>query len=388
MKIQIEANDLSEAISWVTKDYDEKAHSFVILTVNKNGKGSLAHRSIPSFLKQDLNFYSVKLEVSEGEETVITLDGAQLRRINTILQNAKMVDLTFKDGATAVVGKTSFGKFTIPVIALKKNDKIYQLPELVELGEVDGIEWFDTLTKIGKIASPETAGNTPSVGAVHIRLQRDGNGTVAATDRFVIAESFVKYTQNANVSEDDLLGEDEIILLPKNAALRVSPLKDSVPVTLIYDAKGKAFGYRFVDGRLGLFQLLEASPMPYAKIKNNFAPEGSVTLNKDEFIRNVSYVANLSPAEEASYFTLNDNTMTIKDSFGTNSFSLAVEGFEGEELEVSFLRAVLTKSYSPLTTSKIKLSWSAGEKVWLMNPILDDGSEDSTWVIVVSYQGK
>jgi len=388
MKITIDSNVFAQAITWATKDYDDKNDkAYVILNVNKNGEAYLAHRSVKNYLKAPFSLATVDLS-DESEKTVeLPLGGSFLKAFAKTLQAGDVVTLQrdpVKD-LNHLTCKTGSGKVRIPVLTLL-DERTYKEPKFIELGTTNNGEWFDALTKIGDLTD-EAAGLQAQFNAVHTHIDED-EVILAGTDRFVVGEERVKFTRSENFPEDF----DEQILIPRDVAKLITSGKNSdQELTLIYDDKNKAFGYKFDDGRLGIFQLLNVKAIERKRFDafKAITESGSfIKISKSDLQNKISYVNQLVRDEEEINLVIQHDGVTVSDNDNQTTYLIPLTLVDGTEIDgkasykLRFSRKKMEKSLKPISTKEIQLGWDDDATKLSIIPVLDDGKlDDNTWVL-------
>lgn len=376
MKITIDSKSFAEAIAWVTKNYDTKSSSAnVVFRLSKDNEGTLSYSSNVSFMKNTFQVLDVESEKEEmGKAGVsVALDGRYLQKLAGVLStltNAAVITYDpLEKGAFELA--TSQGQFTVPTLDVSIARELKTIP----LGEVDDREFFDSLQRLGKVCDANN-GAIPALNAVDLSLDVEGKRIVMmGTDRYALGEAIVEFDPTDEANE--YVAENEHILLPMEDALLIAPTKGvTSSTTLVYTEKGQRFGYIFGDGRIALFALKDATPMRYAPLKESATKSvtNSVVVNLAELKKNIATISNLAWAETEILLVLNENEFIVSDEAKKNQIAVDFEDANVEgDLEVRFMRVVLNKAFSPIATSKVKVSWKGATDAFTLTPVLDDG---------------
>jgi len=376
MKLVLDTKSFVEAVSWVAKALDSKDDkAYIALVVDADGQGYLSHNNSLSYIKSELKVNSIELD--KDEEGVNLALGAQfVKRFAATLRDPQE-PLTFtkdlNDARTSLVVTRPQENYTIPLL----DARIGGQPKYEIIGSIDDGEYFDAVTKLAKLTDPVNAGVFPVIGTVDIKMDpEEKTMTIMATDRYALGEIVLPYEpeKDAGFYEDN-----RNILLAEARASLISPSKGKVDsVELVYESKGRKFGYNFSDGRLVLFAPSTADPLPYGAIKSKSADTtGSALLSIVEFRNAVSSVQNLAYDETSILLNISGKGITISDTKGTNSLRVNVEeiaGLDDGSLQVRFTRSILNEALSPVSTNRVRFMWKDGTSPFIFAPVFDDDS--------------
>lgn len=376
MKLVLDTKSFVEAVSWVAKALDSKDDkAFIALIVDADGQGYISHNSSLSYIKSEIKVNSVELE--KGEETVSLALAAQfVKRFASGLRDHRE-PLTFtkdlNDARTSLVVTRPQENYTVPLLDARVGGQ----PSYEIVGSVDDGEYFDAVTKLAKLTDPINAGVFPVIGTVDIKLDPDAkNMTIMATDRYALGEIILPFDPKADAT---FFEANRNILLEESRAALITPSKGKVDsVELVYEEKGKKFGYNFSDGRLVLFAPSTADPLPYGAIKSKSADTtGSALLSIVEFRNAVASVSNLAYDETSIILNISTKGITVADTKGANSLRVNTEdvkGLDDESLTVRFTRQILNEALSPVSTNRVRFLWKDGTSPFIFEPVFDDDS--------------
>jgi len=370
MKLTIDPQDLADAVAWSIQNYDAKdSQSYVALTLEKDsGKASLTHVNQVSHMKAPLQISDLEFEEDETEDSYsIPLDGPYLKNLAGVVKRMGLDELVLSKKLTKkndpLKVKGSRQNFTVPVLMVETK----RSPGLTVLGEVNDLEFFSSLQRLAKLCTMASADAGAATGAVAVKLG-EKRLTLMGTDSYSLGEVILDYEPSASIGEfTDKAPNGSIVLIPRAAALTVKPSRIATDtLELVYDAKGKKFGYSFDDGRIALFSLDQSTPTIYESLKNSVieASDASVDLPLQDFTRAIEAIASLSP-EEVDVNVKIDGTkkrkkFTVSDSKRSNVIELEVGemDFDGE-VDLSFFRDVISKSLIPVAGDSIRLFFSS-----------------------------
>lgn len=391
MKITLDTKTFVEAIQFVTKAYDQTdSGSYVALTVTESGEGKVHHGNSTTFMLSPISVIETKIDAEELEDGAISfaLDGKFLQKLApAIAGSGPSIVLSRKAGDvhSPLEVKTSTGKFTIPVF----DKKIAKVPELIELGEVDDREYFDTLQRLAKMCDQANAGAFPALGCVDIKLDVDNKELISmATDRYSLGE--IKISFDPSEAAAEYIEENPNLLLPGNNAQLITPSKGlTSSTTLVHETKGQKFGYVFGDERVALFSLTKAKVIPYLNIKNKASAgvKNQFTVKTSELKKAISTVSTLAWDETQIYFKILNDEVVVCDSHGTNKVSVPIEDVQiDNECTATFVRSVVNGAFHPISTEKMVFKWLDEKTSFIIESQLDDGTVlDSVFVLLTTY---
>lgn len=377
MKFTLDPKDLADTVAWAVQNYDAKdSQSYVALTVErKNGKASLTHVNRVSHMKASLSISDLTFDDEETEDSYsIPLDGPYLKNLAAVVKRMGLKELTFSKSLTKkndpLKLKGDKQNFTVPVLMVETQKS----PKLTRIGETTDLDFFTAMQKLAKICTLASADAGAATGAVAVHFG-DDKLTLMGTDSYSLGEIIVDYDPNKDNIESftEKSANGSIVLVPRSAALTVKPSKSPTDmVELVYDAKGKKFGYTFDDGRIALFSLDQSTPTIYEALKNSVTETSTASVDLDffELTRAIDSIASLSPDEVDVNIRIaggkKKKKFSVSDAKKTNVIELEVPAmdFEGE-LEVSLFRDVISKSLVPLSQGSIRI-YFANESVQMI----------------------
>lgn len=277
MKLTVTSEEFKKAVDWVTvnsNSKDEKAYLAFIADF-ENGKLSLAYMDRVSYSEAPVAVSQESWNVSKsekGNKYKVALDPVTIKNASSAIKKLKDDSVIFsydfeKKGSFFVESE----KLTleIPTLELKIKDR----PNLLTLGTVEVKSFVSAIDKLGKICTLASADNGSATGSVALRFNKNSI-TAAATDSFAFGEIVVD-NFSLNKKHFDKFVENStnggIALVPKSCTtlIKTSNNKDSANETLdlVFDPDTKRFGYSLSDGRIIVFSLDEARPIPYENFK-------------------------------------------------------------------------------------------------------------------------
>lgn len=393
MKITVDSKSFVDAVAWVTKSYDQKNdRAYVALSVNDEGKGILAHSNDNSYMKSEFNVISADFNDDDVNEATFAVDGSYLKNLATAIGNADgevVISKKLKTERTSLDVKTSLGKFTVPML----DNKVSADPEIVEIGEVDDNEFFDSLTRIAKLCDSDNSGASNFLGSVEFGFSEDSI-KMFATDRFAMGE--IKLDFSRSDDEDDFIETllEKNILLPAASASLIPATKGvNTSITLIAEDGGdgtQRFGYLFPNGRVALFSLTNSPAFThFEKMKQKTIKDidYEIVVPTSALKSAIKTISSLAPSEESVYLTINKKGIVVTDSSKSNSLKVESSGLvydSDEDYRARFLRLIINESFSPISTSVVKLKWGSASKAFVFEPITEDGkSVENVFVMAV-----
>lgn len=388
MKLTIDPQDLADAVAWSVQNYDAKdSQSYVALTVERdNGQASLTHVNQVSHMKAPLPIRDLEFDEDERDESYsIPLDGPYLKNLAGVVKRMGLDELILskklskKNDPVKVKGNRQ--NFTVPVLMVETRKS----PGLSVLGEVNDLEFFGSIQRLAKLCTLASADSGAATGSVAVKFG-EKKLTLMGTDSYSLGEVILDYEPNSEGLQEftEKATNGSIVLVPRAAALTVKPSRVATDtVELVYDSKGKKFGYRFDDGRIALFSLDQSTPTIYEALKNSVieASDASVDLPIQDFTRAIEAIASLSP-EEVDVNVKIDGTkkrkkFTLSDGKKSNVIELEVDAmnFSGE-VDLSFFRDVISKSLVPVSGGSIRLFFSSeGPQMVVLRKLKEEESK-------------
>lgn len=382
MELKVNVKDFVNAVNWATKNYDTKDdYSYVALTIDEDGNGTLSHTNTTSYMKSDYPVVDVNFDGDDVSETALALDGNFLRKFSKAIANTGgelVLSKKLSSKKAVLEAKTASGKFTLPLF----DAKIKKAPAIVELGEVNDNEFFDMLNRVAKLCDTNTSGSSMFTGAVDFGFDAAENTvSLFATDRFALSEVVLEFTASQDDEVSDLLSKH--ILLPYDKAGVVGATKGVDTVVSLVAEEGTRgvmrVGYSFPDGRVALFSLLDATPFPGVedmKKKAVGAVEHSVVVEKADLVNAINVVSSLAWEEDHIYLTVSEDGLVVSDAQDANSLAVASAdvSYDGAEpYRAKFLRTILNESFHPLTTSSVALKWGSNSAAFVFESLTEDG---------------
>lgn len=400
MKLTIDTSMFTEAVTWVTKNYDaNNSDSYVGLVINDEGQGFLSHLSDTAYRKAPLTAATVDFGDEKG--IAIALDGKYLQRLSSALgKTTGELNLTVSgDDIRSLNIRSTFGDFTVPVY-LKRISKV---PEVVTLGEFSEVEFLDGMQRISKLSDNDTASNAPVITAIDLRLNpEDGSATIMGTDRFALGEITFEYTPADTTDEIAEIvttdGENpRSFMIPASIAATVAPAKGSTEsLELVYDAQNQKIGYLFADGRMALFSMLvgeSITPLKYPAILEA-AQKGidqHLVVSMSDLKKAVAAVSSLAWDEKYIWLKIDteQQILTTSDDHAKNTIDLSLNALEAKKnIDVKFNRITMNKALNSITSSHVKVNWGeSGNNVsFTLQPVISEGQVDDSMVVLVQPQ--
>lgn len=377
MKLVIDNKSFVSAVNWVIKAFDpQQRNPQINLKVDDSGIGTLYLDSGVTFMRDTFTVYEA--DFGKGKDSfTAALDGQYMQKLAGVL--AKFNDsITMKDSSKGVVIEAPHGNMTIPTEVKKAKSE----PDVIELGEVEDREYFDSLQRLAKLCEPRGAGNMVTVlSSVNVKLDYENEKIVLmGTDKYSLGEISVNLDPNTSniqefIKENDT-GAD--LLLPVDAATKINPSKGLVStVTLITEEQDGRFGYQFDDGRVALFSLNSGKPLPYQTLKDNAdkSTDNNVKLNVAEFKNALGVISALNWEEVDVFADVSEDGFVIRDSHSTNTIAIDAEldlDADKKKHTICFRRAIIGKATTPISTEKVNVRWTTDNKVFVFEPVLDD----------------
>lgn len=394
MKLTLNASDFTDAVTWAIQGYDSKdTQSYAALNVDRDsGRASLVHANQVSHIRAPIAVTEIEFAEDETESSYsIALDGAYLKTLATVVKRMKIVSLVaskkLNSKRDSLKIKGDRQNFTVPVLALEvKKD-----PELITIGDVNDQEFFGAVQRLAKLCTAVSADTGSATGSVAVKLG-EKRMTLMATDSFSFGEIMMKYEPNSKAVEKfkKTASNGEIILIPRAAALTVKPSKVATDtVNFVYDAESEKFGYSFDDGRIALFSLDQALPIPYETFKKVVIDQSvkSVDLPLTYLSHAIDSIAVLSPEETQIDIRVRGTKkgkVTVSDSNSTNVIDVEPSAidFTGD-LKLTFFRDVIKNSLIPMSSETVRLHFANefdGEMaaVTYIRPLDDRGNPDKS----------
>lgn len=389
MKITADAKSFSEAITWSTKNFDGKdTQAFVALVVNEDGTAHLFHSNPTSYMKS--GFQVLDAEVAKDELTkrqmTLAMEGKFLQRLGSnmgSLEGAIVLEKKSGEDKSTLTVTTGNGVFTVPLFATSVGNE----PPLITLGEVDDREYFDALQRLSKLCDAKNKGYIPVLGTVDILLDPEGSkATMMATDRYALGEISVAFDPAEEAAA--YVEENGNILLPVENATLIAPSKGlTSSTTLVYESKGKKFGYQFSDGRVALFSLKDAEPLAYGNLKTKAAQnvKNSLQVEASELKQAIQTIAMLAEVTDI-YFEINEEGLLVCDASRSNTLRVEATEVELEEdFTVKFVYSIISEAFSPISTNRMNMKWATAKSPFLLEAVLDDGTvNDNVFVFAMT----
>lgn len=388
MKLTIDPSDLADAVAWSIQNYDAKdTQSYVALTVEReNGSASLTHVNQVSHMRAPLTISGLEFDEGEDEDSYsIPLDGPYLKNLAGVVKRMGINELSLskklgkKNDPLKVKGSRQ--SFTVPVLMVETK----ATPGLTVLGETNNLELFNALQRLAKLCTLASADSGAATGAVAIKFG-DDKLTLMGTDSYSLGEVILDYEPRAKALKEfsSKAANGSVVLVPRSAAMTVKASKNATDtVELVYDSKGKKFGYSFDDGRIALFSLDQSTPTIYEALKQSVvdASDASVDLDLQEFTRAIEAIASLNPEDVDVSVKIEGSKkkkkFTVSDGRKSNVIDLEVDGMDfSGEVELSFFRDVISKSLVPVAGSSIRLFFaSEGPQMVVLRKIREEDSK-------------
>lgn len=388
MKLTVDPQNLADAVAWATQNYDQKdTQSYVALTLDRqSGKASLTHVNQVSHMHSPLQISELELDSEEKDESYsIPLDGPYLKSLAAVLKRMGSAELTLSKKLTKkndpLKVKGDRQSFTVPVLLVETKKS----PALTVLGEVNDLEFLGAVQRLAKLCTLATADAGAATGSVAVDFG-ERKLTLMGTDSYSLGEVVVDYSPNGKDLKEftEKSSTGSTVLIPRAAALTVKPAKNAGEnLELVYDSKGKKFGYSFSDGRVALFSLDQSTPTIYQSLKSNVieVSDASVDLPLQDFTRAIESIAALSPDEVDVSVTIDGTKkkkkLVVSNTKRTNTIEIDVEGMNYTgEVEMSFFREVITKSLIPVTGSSVRMFFSGeGPQMVVLRKLKDDDAK-------------
>lgn len=394
MKLTLNAPDFTDAVTWAIQAYDSKdTQSYAALTVDRNsGRASLVHANQVSHMRAPIAVSELEFNDDETEDSYsIPLDGAYLKNLAAVVKRMKIETLVAskklnsKNDSLKIKGDRQ--NFTVPVLTLEvKKD-----PELITIGDANDLEFFSAIQRLAKLCTPVAADTGSATGSVAVKMG-EKRLTIMATDSFSFGEVLMKYDPNLKAVEKfkKTASNGEVVLIPRAAALTVKPSKVTTDtVDFVYDPESQKFGYSFDDGRIALFSLDQALPIPYEGFKDAVIAQStkSVDVPLVELTRAIESISLLSPEETQISIRIKGTKkgkITVSDSNSTNVIELEPTGidFTGD-MKMSFFREVIKNSLIPMASEIVRVHFAPEfedgmPEVSFIRPLDDRGNPDKT----------
>lgn len=382
MKITVNTKSFAAAIDWATKSYDSKdSFSYVALTLDKDGAAHLFHTNLTSSMKSSLEVVDID---ESGKTLSVALEGKFLQRLSGALQAASgNTVITFDPDAEKKTFevKTNNGTYSVPLV----DAVVSESQELVSVGSVNNTEYFTALQRLSKLCETQNADYFPVIGSVDIQIDSTNKKlAMMATDRYVLGEVTMSFAPANSKEAKKIIEDHPHFLLPFENATMIAPSKDAdEELKIVFDSLTKKFGYILADGRIALFSLKSAEPLPYHSMKTNFSnhDKNSMILETNELRRGVGVISNLAWEESGIFFDISEEEgLLVGDSYRRNK--LSVESADTDDVtgenRVQFLRSVISKVFSPIATKQMKVTWKDSESAWVFKAILDNGEVDES----------
>ena len=380
MKATVDTKTFAEAIQWATKTLDTKDDkAYVALEVSSSGMGFLSHQNPTSYL--NATFTVLESDVAKDSE-IIALEGRFLSKLAGSLDWAGPADLELKDDILVLTSRS--GKFTIPTLTVK----VGVTPSYTEIGEVNGTEYFNAVSRLSKILNVANSALMPQLGSLDICFSKeDENVSIMGTDRYSLSEIIVEFSPKA--SGDEFLDKEEHILLPHESAVLIAAPKTDENVTVVHDEKTGKFGYLFPDGRIGLFSLKQADALDYSPMKKRKAEAtNTATLETNALRKSIANVYNLSSDnDEAIYLEIGDDSVVVRDKSSTNMLNVPSEIKADEPKVFKFSLDTINRGFNGVLTSKVRLAWGEqGQFTLLQSVDTKDDDLENVFTIVNASQ--
>lgn len=397
MDITIDGKDFKNAINWVTKGFDtSNDRGYVVLSLDKDGHAFLAHRSETSYMKSSLQLLSADIddELKKGEDSIkLTLNGSYLMKLAKVIDERDAIKLHKDDDKKSQLeGSSSKSSYTIPLVDLVNSERIFKEPDFIRLGTVNNFEWFDSLIKNSELTDEELEQMQAQFAAVHLFFD-DKSVIMASTDRYVAGERRVDFVRDSSLQELPDGVKDTQLLLRKHDAKIIGIDKGNTDdVTIIFNKDNASFGYEFSDGRIAVFQLVDAQPIGrgvFEQFKKNLDKKaGSINIVKDSMVREYNNIKQLAFDENIIVFTIDKSILTIADITGSNTGEITIK-YNGEfdsDFELKFDRKELDKAFKQISSSQFEFTWNEEKNNVMIVPILDDETKDkNSWTLIQVY---
>lgn len=396
MKIILEANEFTESVAWVTKNYDAKDDgAYVGFVMDENGTGFFTHLSETAYRKAPLTASSVELD--KDTSVSLALDGKYLQRLSATLgKTLGTIELrSTGDTVQNLQVVSTFGEFTVPVY-LKK---LGEVPTVVKLGEVSETDFLDGMQRVAKLSDNDASSNTPVITAIDVRLKpEDSRVSIMGTDRFALGEMEFNYTPAEGDDVEGILaiedGVSRSFMIPATVAATVAPAKGSSElVDFVYDTENEKVGYSFADGRIALFSMIAGTPLKYTDMLNSAkkAVDNSLIINLNSLKKSVAAVSSLVWDETHIWLDIDakDKTLIAADGHNKNTITTEVDELEADEnIRIKFHRMTLGKSLNSLASTQVKIQWSSGEgtPIFIVQPVVAENEVDQSTTVLVQPQ--
>ena len=400
MEIVVRTDSFVKAVGWVTKNYNAKSTSaYVGLTVDTQGNAHLNHTADTSFMKAPVEVLSSSLASTPSAKNVhLALDGAYVKQlVGALTGDTITLSRDFDAMKTSVDVVSKNGKFTIPVLDVP----IKREPKVVEIGDLDYSEFFDSLSRLARLCDAQNSGSSSFVGAVDFGFdQAKETLTLFATDKFALSTIEIPFspavTEDADDAEVVAKFTDTHVLLPYvSASTTPGGAKIDMRVTLIGSSNHGSvrMGYRLPDGSLALFSLLNADPcgtVDMMKRRTLADADKHVTVGTKELLNAIKVVSSLSMGQDDVYIKVTaDGEVIVSDVNKANTVAVDSTSVElgGEEArELHFLKYVITTAFSPVSTSQVSVKWGKSATA-VLEPVLETG-DPVDGVFIMSVMAK
>lgn len=390
MQLVVDTKSFAEAVAWVAKTLDSKDDkAFIALVVDADGNGHLSHTNGLSYTKSPLKIDKIELDDDE-DEVKLALSAQFTKRFGATLRDHG-IPLTFSkdlNNPRAVLSvKRPHENYTIPLV----ESRIGSEPAYEAIGAVSDGEYFDTITRLSKLADPANAGVLPVIGTVDVKLDPEAETiTLMATDRYTFGEIVIPYSPSKDAA---FYSDNKNLLIPEERASMIAPSKGSVDsIDLIFEEKSHKFGYAFPDGRIALFALNTAEPLNYGVIKTNASdPTSEALLSLQELKNAIASIKNLVFDENNIQLTVTSKGLIVSDIHETNTLRVTIAESKGidETVVLRFSRSILDEALGPIATNRFNLKWKGVKSPYVrFEPVFDDDSvADNVFLLAVPELG-
>lgn len=359
MKFTINVKSFAEALSWVNKTLDSRRHDnnnrqqYMALSLNDN-KPYLFFVGPTSYMRAE---FDVEGEIDGNG--VFVLDEQYLSHLGPVLSKVKGTAVV-RGNSSSMSIDTGSGRYTIPLLELDPPSE----PEIVTLGEVPDREFFTSMKNLSKLCDRSSTGTV--FECVDVTLN-DDTALLMGTDRFALSEIGVDFDQQSDVLNG------ETLLIPFSRASMVSASRglDS-SVDLVYEPTTKKFGYRFDDGRVALFSLINAEPINYVAVKNKRdTMTNSLVVETAAFKDALSTVSSLTWDDKYVFLDITEDGLEVRDESGANRKSVVIEPENVTEFSAKFSKVIIDEAFYPITTAFVRLQWSESN-TFVFTPVTED----------------
>lgn len=390
----INSTSFRDAATWALKGFEPNAdNSYILFEVDtKKSVLAVSSVSLQYYFKDTVGLDSFEyldsdedaFRSSKDDTIRFAVDGGVLSRVVSVLPKGKNMKVkeSVKNGMRTLTLAVPGQRFEL---SLLENKRPPASPEITVLGETQASDLSYALKSLTRISDVSGASAVPALGALAFKVNSDDDKLdVMATDTYALAE--VKLGFSAEDSDDDA-DEDEdasFLIHSTDAALLVKDAMDPESTIELGVDSNQKVAFLFGNGRIACVSKLDEEPIDYQSFKREREDEKSVVVDTRAFSDAVKVANKLSWETDDVFVTLSENSLVVTNTENSSTIEVPYNeeltdtdslelGDEG--LETNFSYTVISKSFHPILTPHMKISFVTNDQFFRATPVLDSGND-------------